>query len=461
MKKSMIIPALIMTTLMTGCSSFNDWILNKGFEKSGISESEDYKTYQSHLDNNELDENGKYIVSGIDEAVPALASISSEIQLSSAQNNKLSVHFYADSSKVNEVDLNCFRFQPGDTIYVQADTLDDSTLYKFSRIRALDIDADGKILREMNDVWDSTSSEIHIPEDYTGKHIAIEPLGEYVMSSSAFETFICDTNGSVQPISSAWTVDGVKYTSLTAELDPSKKHNISVQYDGTLYYYNANNSSGFDAEINRSEDIVEFKNVVLNESECKFSVELSKYLNCEIDSLKGVSSVKVNGEEWKDKKITGLKENDKITIDLQKNYIAECMQFDYQNSEPITNGNRVTFVIPKLNNDIKIIIAKESDGICTHTGIAFENAEMTVTVVDTGYVLKDGDKISGSTKVIVTICPDDGYYIGVSGVSDNIYKKEMKYSDYVKNRDKLITNIEISDEPIKQSFWDNLNPLNW
>lgn len=137
------------------------------------------------------------------------------------------------------------------------------------------------------------------------------------------------------------------------------------------------------------------------------------------------------------------------------------MQFDYQNSEPIANGNRVTFVIPKLDNDMKIIVAKESDGICTHTGIAFENAEMTVTVVDTGYVLKDGDKISGSTKVTVTICPDEGYYIGGSGVSDNIYKKEMKYSDYLKNRDKLIENIEISDKPIEQSFWDNLNPLNW
>lgn len=461
MKKQMIIPALILTTLMTGCSSFNNWILNKGFEKSAISESEEYKIYQSRLDNNELDENGRYIVSGMDEAVPALASISSEIQLSSAKNNKLSVHFYADPSKTNEIDLNAFRFQHGDTIYVQADTLDDSTLYKFSRMRVWDIDADGQILREMNDVWDSTSSVIHIPEDYTGKYIAIEPLGEYVMSSSVFETYTCDTNGNIQPISSAWTVDGVRYTSLNGELDPSKKHNISVQYDGTLYYYKTHSSSGFDAEINRSDNIVEFKNVVLNEDECKFSVELSKFISCEIDSLKGISSVKVNGEEWKDKKITQLKENDEITIDLQKNYIAECMQFDYQNSEPIANGNRVTFVIPKLNNDIKIIIAKESDGICTHTGIAFENAEMTVTVVDTGYVLKDGDKISGSTKVTVTICPDEGYYIGGSGVSDNIYKKEMKYSDYLKNRNKLIENIEISDKPIEQSFWDNLNPFNW
>lgn len=461
MKKQMIAPALITAFLMTGCTSLNDWILSKGLEKSAISESEDYKTYQSRLDNDELDENGRYIVSGMDDAVPALASISSEIQLSSAQNNKLSVHFYADPSKTNEIDINAFRFQHGDTIYVQADTLDDSTLYKFSRMRVWDIDSDGQILREMNDVWDGTSSEIHIPEDYTGKHIAIEPLGEYVMSSCSFETFSCDTTGSVQPVSSAWTVDGVRYTSLTGELDPSKKHTISVQYDGTLYYYNADNSSGFDAEINRSDDIVEFKNVVLNEGECKFSVELSKYLNCEIDSLKGVSSVKVNGEEWKDKKITRLKENDEITIDLQKNYIAECMQFDYQISEPITNGNRVTFVIPKLDNDMKIIVAKESDGICTHSCIAYDNAEMTVTVVDTGYVLKDGDKISGSTKVTVTICPDDGYYIGGPGVSDNIYKKEMKYSDYVKNRDKLMTKIEISNEPIKQSFWDNLNPLNW
>lgn len=449
MKKQMIIPALILTTLMTGCSSFNDWILNKGFEKSGISESEDYKTYQSHLDNNELDENGKYIVSGIDEAVPALASISSEIQLSSAQNNKLSVHFYADPSKTNEIDLNAFRFQHGDTIYVQADTVDNSTLYKFSRMRVWDIDADGQILREMNDVWDGTSSVIHIPEDYTGKHIAIEPLGEYVMSSSVFETFTCDTDGSVQPISSAWTVDGVRYTSLTAELDPSKKHNISVKYDGTLYYYNADNSSGFDAEINRSDDIVEFKNAVLNEGECKFSVELSKYLNCEIDSLKGVSSVKVNGEEWKDKKITRLKENDEITIDLQKNYIAECMQFDYQISEPIANGNRVTFVIPKLDNDMKIIVAKESDGICQHMGIVFTNAKMTVTVVDTGYVLKEDDKISGSTKVKVTIRPDNGYYLSGSGVSENIYEKEMNYSDYLKNRNKIIINIDISDKPIK------------
>lgn len=461
MKKRMIIPALLLTALLTGCSSFDDWILNKGIDKSGISESEDYKTYQARLSNNELDDEGRYKVDGMEEAVPAFAPMASGIQLSSAENNKLSVQFYADSSKTNEIDLNGFRFAPGDTIYVQADAVNDGSLYKFSRLRVLDIDANGQVLREMNDVWDGTSSVIHIPEDYTGNYMAIEPLGEYVMCSAVLETYTSDTGGTVRQVSSEWTVDGIKYTSQTAELDPSKVHNISLRYDGSIYYYYSDNSSGFDAEINRSDEIVEFKNVALNSETCKFSVELSKYICCEFDSLKGVSSVKVNGKECKDKKIVGLKADDIITVDLQKKYIAECMQFDYQNSEPIDNGNRVTFVIPKLTDDIKIIIAKESDGIDRHTGISFKNATMTVTAVDTGYVLKDGDKISGSAKVTVTICPDEGYYIGGPGVSDNIYKKEMKYSDYLKNREKLTANIEISDKPIEKSFWDNLNPLNW
>lgn len=459
MKHKKLMSVVLMASLLSGCSSLDEWIINKGFEKTDIANREEYLTYQEKLNNNELDSDGKYKVEDMNEAIPAIAPLSDQIRVIPAENNKLSVKYFSDSKLTNQIDLNTCRFTIGDTIYISAEqsAAVPDPLYTFSYIRVFDIDSDGNKLREMNDVWDGSAMSIHIPDDYTGNCISLEPIGEYLPCTAKLDVYYKAPDG-IQSVNGSWTIDGTLYNSKIAELDSSHSHNVSLSFDEENYYYADSKYVGFEGQRNQSGNTVDFIINNITDKECSVNVEVRKYISCELASTTGIISAKVNDTEisLKDKTITRLKVGDKIQLDLKKDYIAACMQFK---GETELDGTRYTFVIPEINENIKIITAKEKDGIFEHLGINFDNAQMTVTVVDTGYTLKEGDSISGGDKVLVTITPNNGYYIGGSGVTNNTYQKEMKYSDYQKKREKLAADITISDKPIEEDFWSKINPF--
>ena len=71
---------------------------------------------------------------------------------------------------------------------------------------------------------------------------------------------------------------------------------------------------------------------------------------------------------------------------------------------------------------------------------ASAHSKVTVAVQSTGDVLHSGDLIEESTKVIVTISPDSGYYVTGKKVTNDIYSDTMKFSDYQKNINTIISN---------------------
>ena len=70
---------------------------------------------------------------------------------------------------------------------------------------------------------------------------------------------------------------------------------------------------------------------------------------------------------------------------------------------------------------------------------ASANTKVTVVNNSTGETLATGDLIEADTKVVVTITPLSGYYVTGKNVSNDVYSKTMKFSEYQKNISTIIS----------------------
>ena len=75
---------------------------------------------------------------------------------------------------------------------------------------------------------------------------------------------------------------------------------------------------------------------------------------------------------------------------------------------------------------------------------AADNSSITVRNADTNEVLTDSSIIEDSQKVVVTISPDQGYYISGKKVSNGVYVDTMKYSEFKKEINDIIEKHPIS-----------------
>ena len=464
MRKHKIVLFLLAVSLLSGCSQVNDrvnnWVEEKGLEKAGLENTEEYKKAQEYQSKKEytFGEDGLAVMDFSEEAVPAIAPIAG-IHVTAAENSNLDVKYYSDEARTQEIsDIGSAGFNKNDVIYVSAKPKDEENkLYEFSEIVVYDIGENGEKNNAVNGMWDSENSLIRIPEDYNGSELAIEPLGAYSNSKATFEAY-CSDGTTKTPVDCDWTLDDSTYNSGSAELKPTETHKITAGFDKDKYYYvSSDESSGFEDTRNVTENNVIFNNVILNDKESKFVIKLHKLIDCRIDIKdKDVVSVSVNGgdsETLSDAKDFGrLKVGDKITLELNDGYKAECMQFAAQSTETINGKTKVVFLIPEMSESVKIMVVKSSDEIYHYQGISFEHAVMTVTENDTKYVLQPDDAISGSTEVTVKIIPDEGYIIegpGLLGIFKsemNTYEESMTYSQYQKKRNDLITDYDIKQK---------------
>ena len=60
-RKLVMIATGILMVSLTGCASVNEYLSQRMLEKSGITEDEQYKVYQSYAESGVLDQDGYYI----------------------------------------------------------------------------------------------------------------------------------------------------------------------------------------------------------------------------------------------------------------------------------------------------------------------------------------------------------------------------------------------------------------
>lgn len=452
MRRKKIVLVISAMSLLSGCSALNDWVAEKSLEKSGITNSAEYQNYLEYkkIHKNEIDDSGRWKFDTSGPAIPAMAEVFEGIHITASENDKLNVQYFLSKELATPININEYHAKPNDIIYVSSENADkQNNLYEFSKIRVWDIGSDGN-KTEMTDVWDDANMIIHIPEDYTGSELAIEPLGMYMPCKITFEAYTMNENEK-QTVSCNWKLDGLDYNRTTAELDPVHAHNISMNFDNSNYYYNPDDpdeNSGFTAEKNSSDNAVYFNNITLTEKESNISLRLRKYINCSFFSTENNErmSVKINNDkDISGNEITKLKTGDKITIDVKDGYKAECIQQNFDSSEPINGGTRYSLIVPEISANIQIYTLEESDMVYSFTDMPINHAT-TISVISTNYVLKPNDNIPGSEKIRITVQPDKGYKLQEKGIillkDIDTYKAEMKYSDYLKKRNDIILKLQ-------------------
>lgn len=76
---------------------------------------------------------------------------------------------------------------------------------------------------------------------------------------------------------------------------------------------------------------------------------------------------------------------------------------------------------------------------------AAAHSKLVVHNKENDTVLKSNDYVEASQEVVVEITADSGYYVTGKNVSNDSYSKKMKYADYLKNGEGIV-----SDHPIKK-----------
>ena len=87
-----------------------------------------------------------------------------------------------------------------------------------------------------------------------------------------------------------------------------------------------------------------------------------------------------------------------------------------------------------------VIITVSKVDVSTYNVKSVDHAKVVIRVVDDDepYTLKDGEVLEPSREVEVTIKPEDGWYITGSKLLNGEYSDTMKYSDWEKDRQKIL-----------------------
>lgn len=102
---------------------------------------------------------------------------------------------------------------------------------------------------------------------------------------------------------------------------------------------------------------------------------------------------------------------------------------------------------PTVYESVTIMVSKVD--VSTYNAKSVDHAQVIIRVVDDDepHTLKDGEVLESSRKVEVTIKPEEGWYITGSKLLNGEYSDTMKYSDWEKDRQKIL------DKHTAQKLW--------
>ena len=500
MKKAIVLLLTCATIVLTGCSSVDSLVEKVMLKQSGILDDVNYQQYKKYSSNGQLDADGYYVE---ENASTAYDSQQGKIWVTFSENSNLDVKYYTDAKHENLLGKQCY-LNPGDSIYAVVTVKNSNSMYEFSSFRIYEYDADGKKAQTevLNFKEQHEDYILTLPKDYSETSISILPVGKYNSKAISLNDYYTDENNNVQNPHGTWSVNGQECTSGSVEISPLSSYIVSYKYDSDEYFllssepevYYSDDTTGeiifqqCDADNETAEYSVELCKKVENEVELTVWTEKSigdyisfsliasqyeqNYPNYDKSLIdgnfvnniyqKGVSTVS-DKEYIFDKKLDGEKP---ITISSLKGEIPEgdavCITITYVGSKK--DSSTETRYITNVTDEIGPIYLHYFDTNtktskwCSSIEISIElvaaenlalakaadNSSITVRNADTNEVLTGSSLIEDSQKVVVTISPDQGYYISGKKVSNGVYVDTMKYSEFKKEIDNIIEKHPIS-----------------
>ena len=276
MKKRLMLLALLLCVLLTGCASIEETI----FEGSGISEEEAYLEYEAYSESGKLTQQGYY-------AEPEEETVDTEgkAHVTFAENGYLKVVYYSDAEHTHRLDTTGCYLVPGTQIYASV-TLKNSAPkneYEFAGFRIC-LYEDGECEELQRILPEDDAPVFAITEDYADAELSIEPIGQYMKRTISLNATVKDEDDDdEEPASVEWTVNDQTVTGNEASIDPVSSYIVSFSFDKDLYFYE---SSEPECYYSSDDDgIVIFERSESSENIPGYSVVLRKYIDVTLKNM--------------------------------------------------------------------------------------------------------------------------------------------------------------------------------
>lgn len=261
-KKTAIILCILSSLMLSGCSSTKDFILHH----SGLMTEDEYQNYINLKNTNQLDSEGYYISSEINDS-PKSLSPDNGIHVTFADNAYLEIEYYADAELTIPVNRHECYLKPNDRIYASIPVPDhpSSNYFSFDRFCIYAYDEEGNKGEEL--FWSNTLYSkngesslnnderlsllvLSVPENYNGTEIAVIPIGEYKKRSIKLNDYYIDSTGNTQaekngvPLGN-WTVNDQELSKDTMEVSPVESLLVDFNYDPEKFAFESSDPSSF------------------------------------------------------------------------------------------------------------------------------------------------------------------------------------------------------------------------
>lgn len=358
MKKQYALLVVASALVFSGCGQADNILSNilqdQVMKLAGISEDEDYQTYQDLQDSELLNQDGEYNELDKDEYQIVDEELNKQVRVTIADNGFLKIQYYYDASLTEKVEGTTIYLDPGEKLYCSQPESDNdySNTYVFSEFQIYEFNSDGT----RGDLY-ATSGEdsvvLEIPDDYSGTELAIMPVGVYEKRGLTFNAFYYDENGQSKSVQGVWSVNDEPCINDVANVNASESYTVKFEYDEDVYYYVSSDPAAYNSNI---PGLVEFTKATSLNGTDTYSVQLHQFItaNFSFDNVKrmGIDKVELNGEKIEDfdnKAISKLKTGDKLTITTSDNYRVFCNGLPNKDPEHVKGGYKYTYKIADTN----------------------------------------------------------------------------------------------------------------
>lgn len=364
---NLLLFATALILMLSGCASIDGYLESKMEKQSGIETDTNYQTYQSYIDEGNLDPEGYYREDvfeseGTINEVAEVPENASKVTFST--NGYLNIQYYKDAKFSVEIDSNDTILGTGDCIYatVSLDKSVPSSTYTFAGFRLSEIDEDGSHFELDTLNLGEDGLVLKLPEQYAGKDLAIDPLGTYETRQVSLMDSYIDNEENEHNLSGTWIVNDKPISGHVAEINPVSSYIISYEFDGNEYFYLSSEPECFYS--NNDDGVVIFNKRESTAETVDYSVKLHQYISIDLPSAQ-LRHVNINNGEEKtinagsELHIPRLKYGDKVVIvsDIKWDELQKNRDLILQSEEPLHKSGqtayRYTLIVPQKGGEFK------------------------------------------------------------------------------------------------------------
>lgn len=413
MRKRIIVTALGLSLLLSGCSSINNALEQEMAKQADISADGNYQTYQEYSQAGKLTEQGYYSQDVFEEDAVKETIPENSAQVSFAKNSYLDISYFTDAECSEPFVGQTCHLEQGEAIYATVVVGKDaaSSMYEFSCFRLYRYTNDG---RELIDIIQPKTDGLvlEITKELVGADLVIEPVGDYGARVISLRDYYTDEDGNEHDLSGTWWIDDKMENGDKVEINPVASYIISYEYDSDEYFYLSSHPECFYS--NNEDGIVIFERRESTDETSDYTVELHKYVTVVLESSVA-RTVSVNGGEDQNIKagnelsISRLKYGDTVIIETNKEWasLEACRELILLSSEQLRNGQfKYTLTVPQKGGEFVFdpseytyeygtITFKCFGEVVTSTQYLAAGSRISYSVdtVDDGYWLPDGDHV--------------------------------------------------------------------